>query len=185
MSKFTEETDDYLYTVEWKDGNVVRINVASPGGYEDKTVEYTYTEYPNPQSNTLFSPFMDSFDAFYIAVPGNFLSNLLGGRNRNLPKRMDESPKDFGDDPTYDEYDYVFDAYGNISELIVTDDKGEYLHFWITYEMNNNTAIQGILHNVESEVNRYNSLGQKIKIPVKGLNIIKYGDNKVKKILVK
>lgn len=109
----------------------------------------------------------------------------MGARTKNLPKRLTKSPKDEGDEPRHEDYSYVFDEYGNISEIIIVDKKGEYLHFWITYETFTNTSVAGVNDNSRKPVACYNSLGQKIEKPGKGMNIIRYNDDSVKKIIIK
>lgn len=178
-----------VFSPEWNDGNLTKLVKTTTYTYdnsEDTDIsEYEYTDYPNPESNILFSPFFEDFDAFYIPVPHNYLSSLMGARTKNLPKRLTKSPKDEGDEPRHEDYFYVFDEYGNISEIIIVDKKGEYLHFWITYETFTNTSVAGVNDNSRKPVACYNSMGQKIEKPGKGMNIIRYNDDSVKKIIIK
>lgn len=182
--KYKEES---VYTPEWSDGNLIKMVCTATDGYSSyvDVSEYEYTDYPNPKSNILFSPYFEDFDAFYIPIPNNYLSNFMGVRTKNLPKRLVKSPKDEGDDPRREDYSYVFDDNGNILEIVVTDKKGEYLHFWITYETFVDTSVSGLKDDSREPVAYYNSLGQKVENLGKGMNIIRYSDKSVKKVVIR
>lgn len=182
--EYNGDGDKCVYSCEWTNGNLTKM-VRTTTYRDDAVIMYEYTDSPNPESNILFSPFFEDFDAFYIPVPHNYLSSLMGARTKNLTKSFTIT-YDY-EDPRREDYSYVFDEHGNISEIVVVDGdkKGEYLHFWITYETFTNTSVAGVNDNSRKPVACYNSLGQKIEKPGKGMNIIRYNDDSVKKIIIK
>jgi len=183
--KMTEDEEGQISHTEceWFGGNLVKLAYKTSYN-DDKIIDYVYSDYPNPESNLLFSPYFEDYDAFYIALPGNYLSNLLGTRSRNLPLRKIKTYV-YDGSKSYENYDYKFDEHGNISEIIVTDEEGEYLHFWITYEAYIKTSVPEISIDESSVTGIFNSLGERIMKPEKGINIIRYKDSSVRKVIVK
>lgn len=184
-------TQEKIFThFTWENGNLKEANVKmNDNEYYDYGPEHTkfiMSNYDYPETCPFYIEGIDGPDGFDLPNPFYYLPQYMGVHSKKLPSKIIISYDTYSEESTQ-EFDYKFDAEGNIKEIYYKETDGG--SSWNYRTVFSYETVSGI-NNVNEDTDKsykliYNTSGQKLKNLQKGLNIIKTGNGKARKCIIR
>ena len=168
---------------------VTQDGLSNPNWKQQNSLPIYYRDHEVIQIEPLWEPWFNG----EVEVPGVVYDDVIRCASEPLKGHMDVIPSQVEEEKTYTG-EHVFDMskYKKIKEydnmnlcvIVIDNNTGKIVNSAIV-KLSEANAIDDVASDNVTEVARYSIDGQRITTPAKGINIVKFSDGSVRKVMIK